>query len=229
MYCRAKARSAGAASLRGGHQGHSRGRQGGQFQGPVRKHFKGAKIPGIDADHPGPGGQRGLHFPGGVHLHQGLQTQGAGQQQQGPELPQFQQGDDEQQGVGSQRRGLVNLNRLQDKILAQDGEVDHRPHPADELRVAFEIMGLRQDRDRRGAVVLIDSGQLHRVPAQGQVPLAGGGPLDFGDDGRSGGAVQGALEADRLWPPGDLGLKGVNYSGGKQSLGILQFPGDDFR
>ena len=97
---------------RGGHQGHPRRRQGGQLQRPVRKHLEGVEIPGVDADHPGPGGQRGLHFRRGVHLHQGLQPQGVRQEQQGPELSQFQQTDDEQQGVGPQRRGFIDLYRL---------------------------------------------------------------------------------------------------------------------
>jgi len=40
---------------------------------------------------------------------------------QGRSFPASQQADDEQQGVGSQRRGFVNLNRLQEKSLRRMG------------------------------------------------------------------------------------------------------------
>ena len=106
--------------------------------------------------------------------------------------------------------------------------MDHRAHPADKLRVAFEIMGFRQDRDGRGAVVLVDLRQCHRVPVHGKLPLAGRGPLDLGDDGRAVGAIQGGLEADRRRPPGDLGLKGLGHPRFEQPEGVLQFPGDNF-
>jgi hypothetical protein len=89
-------------------------------------------------------------------------------------------------------------------------------------------MRFSQNREGRGAVVLVNLRQFHRVPVHGKLTLAGRSPLDFGDDGRAVGGIQGGFEADGRRPPGDVGLKPLGHPDLEQPEGIFQFPGDDF-
>ena len=88
---------------------------------------------------------------------------------------------DQQHGVGPGRPGLDHLVRVDDKILAQHGQIDRRADLAKILQAALEVRLVGQHADARRAVPLVDAGDLDRIEIGADHALARAGLLHFGD------------------------------------------------
>src|SRR5581483_2272413 len=132
---------------------------------------------------------------------------------------------DQQDRVGAGGASLVDLIRVEDEVLAQDGQGDRGAHGAEVVEGALE-MAVGEDRDGGGAVGGIGGGDGCGIEVGKDVALAGRGAFDLGDDGRAPGA-QRADEIARWWGGEDGGADGVEGKRGATGLQLFALGGKD--
>ena len=91
-------------------------------------HFQGLQIAGVDANDRGTGLHRAQGFESRVRLHQRLHAERPGPFQQRHEHILLQRRNDQEHKVSAVSTRLVDLIRRDDKVLAQNRNVDGRTH-----------------------------------------------------------------------------------------------------
>ena len=113
-------------------------------------HFQRLQVTSVDADDRGTCLHRAQGFESRVRLHQRLHAERPGPLQQGHEYVLFQRGNDQEHEVGAVSTRLVDLIRRNDKVLAQNRNIDGRAHCVKirERTVEATLLGEHRD-DRR--------------------------------------------------------------------------------
>ena len=127
------------------------------------------------------------------------------------ELRAVQGGHDEQYRICKIRPRLIELELVYHELLVQDGERNRFPNRFENVETAVKEVLIRQNRKRRGAVLLINSGDGERIKLLAKHPFARGNLFDFGNQSRSGVSGEGrrAARADWGWclQPGQRRIK----------------------
>jgi hypothetical protein len=146
-----------------GDQDRAGGDRGPQAGRGFQVHGKGVQVAVVDAHEAWRDPQGTLQLGLVVDLDQGVHAQRQHQAVEGCQLAVVQGGDDEQYGVGAGSPGLVDLVGIEKKVLAQDRQLDRRPHGAQVIEMALEKALVGQHADGCRAVGLVGPGQGHRV------------------------------------------------------------------
>ena len=165
----------GDDGLAGGHVGH-------QLVG--RPHVDGplVEVAVVDPDHLGVELKRALELAVVVDLDQAVEVEP-------PRLVvdrararrRSSAADDQQHRVGAVDRGLVQLVRIDDEVLAEDRQLARLAGGAQVVERAAEALLLGQDRERRGAAPLVGADPIDDLGRGGDVAGARRAALELGD------------------------------------------------
>src|SRR5438094_7205842 len=97
------------------------------------------------------------------------------------ELRPVQRGHDEQDRIRKIGPRLIELELVYHELLIQDGERNRLPNCFENVETAVKEVLIRQNRKRRGTVLLIDSGDGERIKVLAKHPFARGSLFDFGN------------------------------------------------
>ena len=145
-------------------------------------HFQRLQIASVDANDRGTGLHRAQGFESRVRLHQCLHAERTSAFQQGHQHILLERGDDQQHEVGAVSTRLVDLIRSDDKILAQNRNVDGRAHSVKIRERTIEATLLGEDRDDRRSPGLVRRRESCRIRDRCERTLRRRGSLDLGDD-----------------------------------------------
>ena len=95
---------------------------------------------------------RSVNFDDRVH------AKTVGRAEQMPELRFIEGRDDQQNGVGTESGGLIDLIPVNDEVLSQQRQVDGRPGDRQVVERTAKILRFGQHRDRGGTAALIREG-----------------------------------------------------------------------
>ena len=140
------------------------------------------QIPVIDADECRSRCQRNLKLSCIMHFNQGIHTKALSN---GTELCKpcsTRCGSDNQQDcIRPKNPSLINLNRINDEVLAQEWQCNRIPHLLEVIRASLEIRNICEDTQTRRSTLFIRLCNRFRVEIGTNYTLAGTRLLDFGN------------------------------------------------
>src|SRR5881227_2440594 len=162
--------------------GLSRRYVGQQLVGPLDVDAEVGEVAVVDADVVGVNLEGDLQLLLAVDLDEHIEVDGPRLLIQAREVPPLQRGDDQQEGVGAGRRGLEDLIGVDDEVLAKDRQAGRRTRLAQVGERAAEVVGLGEDRQRRGAAALVGADDIFDGRALADGARRGRTALVLGDD-----------------------------------------------
>ena len=145
-------------------------------------HFQRLQVTSVDADDRSAGLHRAQGFESRMRLHQRLHAERPGSFQQGHENVLLQRRDDQEHEVGAVSTRLVDLIRRDDKVLAQNRNIDGRAHCVKIRERTVEATLLGEHRDDRRSPGLVRRRESGRIRDRCERTLRRRGSLDLGDD-----------------------------------------------
>ncbi len=160
----------------------------------------------VDAEDVGVDLERLLELALVVDLDERVEVERARLLEQHVEVGQVESGDDQQDRVGADRRGLVELVGVDDEVLAQDRQRRRPARLAQVVEAAAEVERLGQHRQRGGAAALVGADDVAHGRPGADLPGRRRAALVLGDQ-RDAGAQQRLGERPELGARGDRRLE----------------------
>ena len=210
-----------------GHEGAVLGRMRDKVVCPREIDGEVAQVAVVDADQPRLQLQRAVQFGAVVDLHQHVHAAIHRRRLDLGRLRVVERGHDDQNGVGTDRPRLGRLPRIDQEILADDGQVDGGAC-GDQIGVGPpEPMLVGQHRQAGGTAGGIGAGVRGRIEILADHALGGARLLDLGDQREAGRGLRVQRGAKPAWlrDGGDPGVEVAQRGGGlaRGDFGALGF------
>ena len=178
----------------------------------VEGDFERAQIAVVDADDGGTGVERAVEFGFVVNFDKGVQAGFAGH---GKEEFQFliaEDRDDEEDGIGAVFDRFENLERIDNEILAQNGEMNGVADGAHVIPGTLEKFFVGEDRDAARAGLFVGASDGDRIEIGADHAGGRRGFFDFGDEG-------GLAVARETELGGEIAALAMRFDGPAEMLG----------
>ena len=150
--------------------------------GGAEIHFKSFQVAVVDADEFGAEGEGAVELGFVVDFDEDGEAGPDGEIVEAAEAFVIEDGDDEEDGVGTPFDGFEDLAFVDDEVFAEEREGDGGADRAEVIEGALEIFFIREDGEAAGTGGLVFGGDTYGVKVGTDDAGGGGGFLDLGDE-----------------------------------------------
>ena len=201
-----------------------------QVERGIERGREGAQVAVVDPDQRRAGGERAVEFFRVVDFDQHVHAERAPEVAQAAQARIVEGGDDQQDGVGTDRARLVDLVLVDGEVLAQHRQRAGGARGDQEILMALEKVAIGEHRQAGRPAGFVTARDLRRAEVGADHALAGRGLLDLGDHRRAASGdlrAQGGLEAARRGQLGGAGVQFGEWNRGPARGDFLGLAGQD--
>ena len=156
----------------------------GQVQGGIEKHLKSPQVAVIDADNARSGSNGGAQLVAVMHFHQRSHFISLGHFAKVAQFTLAENCSNQQDGVRAGSCCFYDLRAADGEVFTQDRQRHFRARRLEIGKAALKVRAIRQNRQRRRATRLVNTGNSPWIEIRLQEALARRRFLDLGNDGR---------------------------------------------